>query len=157
MKAEAWQAAYRLHATPLLRLCLLLAGRKDVAEDVVQEAFLRGRDAIGRLPPEEVGAYLRVVAVNVWRNRLRRLSLERRFRLELTPKDELPYEERDALWRGIRRLPPRQRACVVLRYYADMTEQETADALGCAVGTVKSQTSRALRRLGKELEDADRG
>jgi RNA polymerase sigma factor (sigma-70 family) len=136
---------------------LLLAGRKDVAEEVVQEAFLRAREAIGRLDPDEVGPYLRAAAINIWRNRLRRLSLERRLGLDRAPKDELPYEERDALWRAIRRLPPRQRACVVLRYYADMSERETATALGCAVGTVKSQTSRALRRLGKELEDADRG
>jgi RNA polymerase sigma-70 factor (sigma-E family) len=157
VRAEAWQAAYEAHATALLRLCILLAGRKDVAEDLVQETFVRTHDAIPRLDTAQVGPYLRTSAINVWRNRLRRASLEHRIRLDRTPKDELPYEERDALWQAIRRLPPRQRACVVLRFYADMTEREIATALGCAAGTVKSQTSRALRRLGKELEDVNRG
>ena len=143
--------AYERHAGALLRLCLLLTGRQDVAEDIVQEAFVRSAPALGRLRAEEVRPYLRAVALNLWRNRLRRAALEHRLRLARTTKEELPFEERDALWAAIRRLPPRQRSCLVLRYYGELSERETADALGCSVGTVKSQTSKALARLRKEL------
>ena len=56
-------------------------------------------------------------------------------------------EDRDALWRALGALPRRQRAVVVLRYLEDRTETETAQLLGCAVGTVKSQSSKALAKL----------
>jgi RNA polymerase sigma factor (sigma-70 family) len=69
------------------------------------------------------------------------------------PSPDLPIEERDAVWQAILRLPARQRACLVLRYYEELTEQETADILRCSVGTVKSQTSRALSRLRRELHN----
>jgi RNA polymerase sigma-70 factor (sigma-E family) len=156
-EVEAWREAYSVHATSLLRLALLLAGRRDVAEDLVQETFVNVREALAALDAEEVRPYLRAATLNLWRNRLRRLSVEHRLGFSQAPPEELPYEDKDALWRAIRRLPPRQRACVVLRYYEDLTERETAEALACSVGTVKSQTSRALQRLGKELEHADRG
>ena len=149
--------AYRLHATSLLRLCVLLSGRRDVAEDLVQEAFAKAMRVIPQLGPDDVRPYLRVAVMNLWRNRLRRLSVERRLGWSRTPPDELPFEERDALWASVRRLPPRQRACVVLRYYEELSERETAEVLRCSIGTVKSQTSRALARLGKEMNDADRG
>jgi RNA polymerase sigma factor (sigma-70 family) len=85
------------------------------------------------------------------------LNLRQRLRgRELTTSDvpELPHAdaaeahaERDAMWRALRRLPPRQRAVLVLRYYDDNTEQEIADLLECSVGTVKSQASKALAKL----------
>jgi RNA polymerase sigma factor (sigma-70 family) len=56
-------------------------------------------------------------------------------------------DERDALWRALGRLPKRQRAVVVLRYFEDLPEATVADILGCSVGTVKSQASRALEKL----------
>jgi RNA polymerase sigma factor (sigma-70 family) len=60
----------------------------------------------------------------------------------------------DALWTAVRRLPERQRAVVVLRYYEQLSERETADALGISVGTVKSQASRALDTLRVHLSDS---
>src|SRR5436190_22625346 len=55
-----------------------------------------------------------------------------------------PHEERDELWQAVLRLPPRQRACIALRYYEDLPEREVAAILSCSVGTVKKQSSRAL-------------
>lgn len=115
---------------------------------------MRAATTIARLPDDEIRPYLRTTVMNLWRNRLRRLAIELRHREDRPGEVDSPgFEERDALWRSIRSLPPRQRACVVLRYYEDLTEQETAATLGCSVGTVKSQTSRALSRLRRRFID----
>ena len=66
-----------------------------------------------------------------------------------------PHEERDELWQAVLRLPPRQRACIALRYYEDLPEREVAAILSCSVGTVKKQSSRALAQLRRELKDGD--
>ena len=154
---EALRVAFQDHYLPLLRLCTLLTGRQDVAEDIVQEAFVRVGPKIGSIPTKDVGWYLRRTAVNLWKNNLRRLALERRH--HRTSRDErasgTSLEERDALWREVLRLPNRQRACLVLRYYEDLSERQVAAVLGCSIGTVKSQTARALTRLRKEIEDED--
>ena len=63
-----------------------------------------------------------------------------------------PPGARDELWTALNRLPYRQRAAIVLRFYEDLTEQQTARALGCAVGTVKSSVSRGLRQMREELD-----
>ena len=141
----------------LLRLGVLLAGREDVAEDLVQEAFTRAADRLATLATDEWRPYLRAVVLNLWRNRLRRMALERRVRHDHLPHEESAFEERDRLWAAVRRLPARRRACLVLRDYEDLSERETAALLGCSVGTVKSQTSRALNQLKRELEHEDRG
>ena len=60
-------------------------------------------------------------------------------------------DQRDWLWQALQELPVRQRAAIVLRYYEDLTEAQTADAMGCAVGTVKSQVSAGLRKLRDRL------
>jgi RNA polymerase sigma factor (sigma-70 family) len=128
-----------------------------MGEDLVQEAFARATNKLPDLEIDAVRPYLRATVLNLWKNRLRRLSLENRFRNAPLRAEELAFEERDALWSAIRRQPARRRACLVLRYFEDLTEKETAELLGCSVGTVKSQTSRALARLRQELNDADRG
>jgi len=156
---QTLREAYDAHATGLLRLCVLLSGRQDVAEELVQETFERTAraGALETLPQARVGAYLRTTALNLWRNRLRRLAIERRGRARTASRDAgLSFEQRDELWSAVRRLPTRQRACVVLRYYQELSEQETATLLGCSVGTVKSQTSRAIARLREEIPDVDR-
>lgn len=154
-RAADLREAYELHATAILRLCVLLAGRQDVAEDLVQETFARVSLKLDGLSSDEVGGYLRTTALNLWRNRIRRLRVEGRFRPPPPTRSEVPFEERDALWRAVRKLPARQRACLVLRYYEELSERETAEALGCSVGTVKSQTSRALKRLRREMRDGE--
>ncbi|MGH2683329.1 MAG: SigE family RNA polymerase sigma factor [Actinomycetota bacterium] len=149
--------AFEVQYPGLVRFCTLVSGDAHVAEDLGQEAFVRAADRLEHVDPEKAGAYFRRTAVNLWKNRLRRMAVERRARArgsESSPPVAGP-EERDALWSAVRRLPPGQRACLALRYYEDLSERQTAEALGCSVGTVKSQTSRALARLRKELSDED--
>lgn len=152
---EALRAAYEEHYVPLLRLCILLSGDRQVAEDIVQDAFVRVTPRIEEVPTDHLASYLRRVALNLWKNRLRSLTRERRARdrtaiVHVT--DPIGREDRSALRAAVLRLPKRQRACLVLRYYEDLPEREVAALLGCSIGTVKSQTSRALARLRKELE-----
>lgn len=153
---EALRTAFERHYGVLVRFCALVSGEPQAAEDLAQEAFVRAADRIGRVGVDNVGAYLRRTALNVWKNRLRRLAVERRVRArEPEREQEGRPEERDVVWAAVRRLPHGQRACLVLRYYEELSERETAEVLGCSVGTVKSQTSRALARLRKELSDED--
>jgi len=149
------RTAFEEHATALLRLCTLLTGRREVAEDLVQDAFVRLAPRIERLYPDAVWPYLRRIAVNLWKNRLRRLALEARHRHAEVVLPPDPQPERLAMWSAVRTLPPRQRATVVLRYYEDLTESDTARVLGCSIGTVKSQTSKALAKLERELRNDD--
>ncbi len=151
---DALSDAYEQHYNPLVRLCGLLAGDRETAEDIVQDIFVRSAARITELSPDELGPYLRAAVTNEWKNKLRRRALDRRIRprLLLTHRHERDRDEREDMWRAILRLPPRQRACLVLRYYEDLSEQQTADVLRCSVGTVKSQTSRALVKLRKEFE-----
>jgi RNA polymerase sigma-70 factor (sigma-E family) len=155
---DALRIAFDRHGGSLLRLCTLLTGRREEAEDLVQESFVRMAPKAGALDEEATWPYLRRIAVNLWKNRLRRLAVEGRVRgrRDLDPPSAASrFEDRDLMWGAVLRLPPRQRACVVLRYYEDLTERETAAVLGCSVGTVKSQSAKALARLGEALGDGD--
>jgi RNA polymerase sigma-70 factor (sigma-E family) len=157
LPAEDARTVFLRHHGRLLRLCTLLTGNADLGEDLVQEAFSRALARVTALPESDQYPYLRATASNLWKNRLRRLSLERRWHPAEVATEPLSTEERDAIWRAVVALPVRQRACVVLRFYEELTERETAEILGCSIGTVKSQTSRALARLREEMRDEDRG
>ena len=150
---DALRAAFEAHYAALARMATLVTGDPVEAEDLVQEAFVRAAEPIERLTADAVRPYLRATVMNLWRNSLRRRPLEGLMSLRAHEPGDLPMEEHDALWRSVLRLPPRQRACLVLRYYEELSEAEAARVLGCSVGTIKSQTSRALRRLREELDD----
>jgi RNA polymerase sigma-70 factor (sigma-E family) len=151
---EALRTAFELHSPALLRLCVLLLGRREGAEDLMQESFVRLAPKVSALDPEIVWPYLRRIAVNLANDRFRRLALDLRVRRTATIQIESPdLGVAHEMWEAVRRLPTRQRACVVLRYYEDMTERQIAETLGCSPGTVKSSTSRAMDRLRKELTD----
>jgi len=156
--SDALRAAFDRHGASLFRLCILLTGRRDEAEDLVQESFVRVASKVEALAEEATWPYLRRIALNLWKNRLRRMVIEARARRRGdfgSSSQAWSFEDRDRVWVAVLRLPPRQRACVVLRYYEDLTERETAAVLRCSVGTVKSQSAKALARLREALGDGD--
>jgi RNA polymerase sigma-70 factor (sigma-E family) len=148
--------AYVAHWAALVRLCTLLIGDKATAEDVVQDVFIRARDRIGSLSEEDVYPYLRRGTINGWRNVLRHRRGERSAVAKLTDvggRDPLTdVDERGAMWEQIVRLPPKQRAVVVLRFYEDLPDRTIAQLLGCTQITVRSQAKRALAKLREAIE-----
>jgi RNA polymerase sigma-70 factor (sigma-E family) len=146
---------YDLHAPGAYRLAYLLTGEADLAEDLVQDAFVRIIGRFGQLrSPESFDAYLRRTMVNLSYGVFRRRRVERAFlaaearHAATTRAVQLPnVEAADELWHQLRRVAPRQRAALVLRYYEDLSEHQTADVLGCSVRTVKSLTARGLAAM----------
>ncbi len=134
----------------LLRTAYLLTHDHALAEDLLQTALTKAWFAWRRIDgnPEP---YVRRILVNTYASWWRR-----RWNAE-HPTEELPEHPTDDpashtaeptdLWTAMARLPRRQRAVVVLRYFEDLTEAQTAEVLGCSVGTVKSQTSKAFAKL----------
>ncbi|NJP95932.1 SigE family RNA polymerase sigma factor [Nonomuraea sp. FMUSA5-5] len=136
----------------LLRTAYLLTRDWAVAEDLVQTALMKAWVSWGRIRDEHE-AYVRKIIVNVhvswWRRRWRQVELTTG-----APPDHPETadrmgqaDERELVWQALGRLPARQRAVIVLRFFEDMTEAQAAATLGCSVGTVKSQTSKALAKL----------
>jgi RNA polymerase sigma-70 factor (sigma-E family) len=137
-------------ATRLLRVAYLLTGNHDAAEDLLQETLERVYVAWPRI--DNPFAYARTTlarrSASRWRARARRPEAPLHLAAEVPHEDGTEQvAQRDRLTRALAQLGPRQRAAVVLRYLEDLSEAETAAALGCSVGNVKSQTSRALARL----------
>jgi RNA polymerase sigma-70 factor (sigma-E family) len=147
-------------AGALQRAAYLMVGDEQLAQDLVQEALTKTYVAWPRLrDPRNAEAYCRKAITTTAISWFRRKGWNNE-----QPTDELPDDhqhggheasvaERDAVWRALRDLPPRQRAALVLRFYADLTEAQTAEAMGCAVGTVKSQVSAGLAKLRDRLGD----
>lgn len=154
---DALSAAFEAHYVGLMRMATLVTGDPFVAEDLVQEAFVRAAAPISRLPIAEIRPYLRATVLNLWRNRLRRLSLERLASVRPSSRADVPLEERDALWQAILRLPPRQRACLVLRYYEELTETEAARVLHARSGPSRARRvghlTGCVRNCAMNLED----
>lgn len=156
--AHAVTALYRSHALGLTRLAFIVLGDRQSAEDVVQEAFCGLFRVWDRLPDDvNVLGYLRVSVMNGCRTVIRRTKrTPRSLPVPPAPSAEasmLVGEERRATVAALRRLPPRQREALVLRYFADLPEQETAEAMGISRGTVKSTTARGLAALGRMLRE----
>lgn len=133
----------------LLRTAVLLTGDHHRAEDLVQEALTKVALRWRRLSDGYPDAYARQVIVrdNIsWWRRNRREPL-RDVEAPPVPSATSGVDRRLVLEQALARLTPRQRSVIVLRYYDDLTERQAAEAMGVAVGTIKSQTSLALRRL----------
>jgi RNA polymerase sigma-70 factor (sigma-E family) len=153
---------YRTYSPDALRVAYLLTGDRALAEDLMQEAFVR---VLGRFRDLRNGDafwwYLRRTIVNLSNSHFRRLRVERahlaRERSTVLGMAEIgaaavtDVEERERMRAALAGLRSQQRAAIVLRFYEDLSEAETADILGCAVGTVKSMVSRGMASLREEL------
>ena len=143
----------------LLRAAFLVCGDLHLAEDLLQGALVKLAARWERLRNEDPDAYVRKIlyrdAVSSWRRTRREsLSLFPELDLDRPEPDRAPGTgERLDLLRALAQLTPKQRAVVVLRFFEDRSEADTADALGVSVGTVKSQTHAALARLRTLLPD----
>jgi len=145
----------------LKRHAFLLCGDEAQAEDLVQEALVRAFTRPLRGPrPGAAEAYVRVIMVNLFIDGARRHSrwgrvapLLRSAELVADPADQV--SDRDAILTALRGLSPRQRACVVLRYYEDLPIANVAAVLGVGQGTVKRYLSEAMSRMAVQLSGAE--
>jgi RNA polymerase sigma-70 factor (sigma-E family) len=163
-REHAFHSFFEAHYAELSRLAYLVTGEAEVADDLAADALLevwRYWDRV--VAADSPVGYARGVLVNLARNRIRRLGRERRGLLGVAPlwaarthAGEVDVPAVVDVRGALRRLPYRRRACVVLRYAFDLSEQETARALGVTVGTVKSQTSRGVSQLAALLGTARR-
>lgn len=145
----------RSRHSELLRFAHVLTGDPHHAADLVQDALERAGLAWRRIRcQDDPEGYLRRTIVNRHLNSRRKLRRERLVASlpELTYADVEPGDAR--LWQLLATLPRQQRAVLVLRFYLDLPEAQIADVLGCSVGTVKSNSSRALARLRSALSGA---
>ena len=162
--AAAVTALYETSALGLIRMAYVVLGDLPSAEDVVQEAFYGLYRRWDRLS-EPAGAtyYVRTSVLNGCRSALRRRAV-RRGLLRNGPLDDPPAavsaetvvlggEEREDVIRALRQLPDRQREVLVLRFYADLPDEQIARVMGIRPGTVRSTAFRALDALGRTLKE----
>ena len=152
---------YSLHYRPLVRLATLLVRDAATAEEVVQDAFAAMRGGWQRLgDPEKALAYLRQAVVNRSRSVLRHRTVAGGNPQQVLPDPPAAEHgapgllEQPAARAALRGLPDRQREAIVLRYYAGLSEDEIAAAMGISRGAVKSHTARGLSALRAALEQA---
>ena len=158
-KASEFDPFVATRTQALLRTAYLLVQDEDLAEDLLQTALTKAWFVWEDIEHPE--AYVRRVLVTTsaswWRRRWTRELPTAHLPERAVPAAASPEDERQDLWHAVGLLPRRQRAVVVLRYLEDRSEAETAELLGCSVGTVKSQCAKALAklRLDAALEPTD--
>jgi RNA polymerase sigma-70 factor (sigma-E family) len=156
---EGLVALYTAHYRSLVRTAALLLHDTAAAEDVVQDSFVAMHKSWRRLrDPEKALAYLRQAVINRARSRLRHLKVVDKHAPAPMP-DAASAEtaamhvlERQHVMAALRALPHRQREVLVLRYYADLSEAQIAEAMGISPGAVKSHASRGVHALRQTLE-----
>ena len=144
----------RVRGPALVRLAWLIAGDRHLGEDLVQEVLTKAYPRWGRIIADgRPDLYLRRMLVNAhvsWRRRRSSRELpDGGERMERADRADIGAEaaDRDAMWRLIRGLPPKQRVTIVLRFYEDLDDAAIAEVLGCAPATVRTHTMRALATL----------
>ncbi|MGI5490916.1 SigE family RNA polymerase sigma factor [Microtetraspora malaysiensis] len=151
---DEFAAFVAARGTSLLRVAYLTSGDEGEAEDLLQTALERAYRNWDRVRYDNPEPYVRRIIVNTSIDRARRRAILRIIPMH-SPPEPSPYETdvdlRHVLMDTLRALPPRQRAVIVLRYWEDLSEAQTAEILGCSAGTVKSQASKALARLRKAM------
>jgi len=156
---SAIEALHNAHYTPLVRLVTLMVGDLHLAEEIVQDGFLKVYAGWHRIrDPDRRISYLRSAVLNGARNRLARTRVADRFVPFWSPPEDttaarvLATDRERALVAELRKLPRRQRECVALRFYLDLYESEIAETLGISPGSVKTHTHRALQTLAERVE-----
>lgn len=159
------EALFHREGRSLVRLAAVFCDDREAAEDLVQEAFIRLHRSAGSIrEPERAAAYLRSIVINLARDHNRRglMSLRHRGRTPAPPRapgfeDEVAAGTDDrVVIEALRLLPERQRACLVLRFYAQLTEVETARTLGISQSSVKTHCRRGLAALEAKLGEVER-
>jgi len=157
---EAIAVLFREQARSLVRLARFFADDRNAAEDLVQEAFLRLRHSFHRITnPERTVAYLRSIVLNLARDHNRRGLMSLRHRMpeqQSGPSVEdriVMGEDQQQVIDALQTLPRRQRGCLVLRYYFDLSVAETASTLGLSVNSVKTHLQRGMAALEARLEE----
>jgi RNA polymerase sigma-70 factor (sigma-E family) len=149
---------YQRHASEGIRLAYLITGDRALAEDLMQDAFVRLAPRLLHLrDPSGFEPYLRRTIVNLANAHFRRRKVERRYAehqrgLRELSSAEPDVPEREAVWEVLRALPTRQRTAIVLRFYEDLSEAQTAEIMRCRPGTVKSLVSRGIGKLRPVME-----
>jgi RNA polymerase sigma factor (sigma-70 family) len=165
---DAYEEIVRRHQSIAFRTAWVITRSAADAEEAAQDAFVKAHAALGRF---REGApfrpWLLAIVANEARNRVKAASRRERLALRVAeerrpggavPSPEaalLDSERRDELLDALARLSEADREAIACRYFLDLSEEETAAALGCARGTVKSRLSRALDRLRTQMEPAD--
>jgi len=148
-------------ATALVRLARLFTDDRNAAEDLVQEAFIRLHRSAHRIQdPEKAAPYLRSILLNLARDHNRRGLMSLRHSEALTPAaspeapdDQVVLNEQQAsLIAGLEKLPARQRECLLLRFYFDLTEREIGTTLSISPNSVKTHCRRGMESLRRKLE-----
>jgi RNA polymerase sigma factor (sigma-70 family) len=156
MSASRLARLYEEQVGRAVGLATLLTGDRAIAEDIAHDAFLRVAGRFHDLrDPAAFGPYLRTTVVNMCRARGRRLARERTVlhkstRPEAVQADE-SAEDRDQLWGLIKRLPYRQRAALVLKYWEDLSEAQIGQILRCSPRAVNALLSRAKTTLRNDI------
>ncbi len=150
------KAVYDSDYAHLVGLARWMVGSPGLAEELVQDTFVRLLERPPKLDdPEALSAYVRRAVVNRSRSRIRRLVLERKHaRADVESIEEIDPDE--AVRSAVAQLPIRQRQCVVLRFYADLTVDAIAETLGISAGSVKTHLHRANDSLKRLLHEGDR-
>jgi RNA polymerase sigma-70 factor (sigma-E family) len=160
--SEAFDALVLRSYRSLARLAYLMSGDQATAEDIVSEAFARSWIPWLRGTVDELGPYVRRTVVNLCLQGQRRRYLERRALGRVRARPEIASSEPSDvvgrlvdLRRALQNLSIEHRAVIVLRFFADLSEEQTAELLKVPVGTVKSRTSRGLRMLRSVIGGED--
>ena len=150
---------FREHYLSLVRLACLLLDERGAGEEVVQDAFVRLHGTAHRIRDADAApAYLRSIVLNLARSRMRRrlVAIRRQPRpsADVAPVEEMAImrEDQREVLAALRALPTRQRECLALRYFAELSEAEIAASLGISTGSVKTHTSRGMAALASKLE-----
>ncbi len=156
--ADRLSELYRWYADDAIRLAYLITGDRSLAEDLVQDAFVRlvGRVVHLRGSSQPFEPYLRRTIVNLANSHFRRRKIERRYQVRessmlMTTGRDPDVAASEAAREALLQLPPRQRTALVLRFYVDLSEAQTAEVMGCRRGTVKALVSQGLGKLRTQM------